>query len=225
MNTVPAYVSVIFILATIYAGYCLFRASSRSRVVLYISLVWIVLQGIVSRSGFYLGTSTLPPRFILLPLPPLLLIVTLFVTKRGRMFLDGLDQGWLTLLHIVRIPVELVLLWLFLSGLVPQIMTFEGQNFDILSGIFAVLIYYFVFIRRRGGKRLLLFWNLLGLILLFNIVITAVLSAPTPFQQFGFEQPNVGILYFPFSWLPGYIVPVVLLGHLASLKKLIFTNP
>jgi hypothetical protein len=97
-----------------------------------VSLAWIVLQGLITATGFYLETNTLPPRFMLLPFPPLVLIITLFSTKRGRAFLDTLDQKWLTLLHVVRIPVELVLLWLFIEGLVPRVMTFEGRNFDIV---------------------------------------------------------------------------------------------
>jgi hypothetical protein len=57
-------------------------------------------------------------------------------------------------------------------------------------------------------------------IALLNIVINAVLSIPSPFQQFAFEQPNVAVLYFPFVWLPCCIVPIVLFAHLAAIKQL-----
>ena len=40
----------------------------------------------------------------------------------------------LTLLHIVRVPVEIVLYWLFISKAIPGLMTFNGRNFDILAG-------------------------------------------------------------------------------------------
>jgi len=53
-----------------------------------------------------------------------------------------------------------------------------------------------------------------------NIVINAILSVPTPIQQFAFDQPNIAILYFPFTWLPCFIVPAVLLSHIVSIKKL-----
>jgi hypothetical protein len=58
------------------------------------------------------------------------------------------------------------------------------------------------------------------LIFLANIVITAVLSAPTPFQVLSFEQANMGVFKFPLTLLPGLIVPLVLLSHLLSIKKL-----
>jgi hypothetical protein len=55
---------------------------------------------------------------------------------------------------------------------------------------------------------------------LFNIVVTAILYAPLPIQQLAFEQPNIAVMYFPFVYLPGFIVPIVLFSHLVSLKKL-----
>jgi hypothetical protein len=59
------------------------------------------------------------------------------------------------------------------------------------------------------------------LALLVNIVLRAALSVPTPLQQFGLEQPNIAILYFPYVWLPGIVVPVVFAAHVASIRQLI----
>jgi hypothetical protein len=67
----------------------------------------------------------------------------------------------------------------------------------------------------------LLLWNFICLGLLINIVVNAVLSAPSVFQQFAFGQPNTAILYFPFVWLPCCVVPLVLLAHLTSIRKLL----
>jgi hypothetical protein len=109
---------------------------------------------------------------------------------------------------------------LFQHGLLPQEMTFEGRNFDILSGITAVIIAFIGFRGGRINRPLLIVWNLFALALLINIVSVAILSFPTPFQRFGFEQPNVGVAYFPFIWLPTIIVPAVLFAHLVALFQL-----
>jgi hypothetical protein len=151
-------------------------------------------------------------------------VVFLFLLPRGRAFINGWNARWLTYLHLVRIPVEIVLFWLFLQKQVPQLMTFEGRNFDILSGLTAPAIAYLGCKQLKWGRRLLLAWNCICLALLINIVVHAVLSAPFAFQQFAFEQPNVAILYFPFIWLPGFIVPVVLLSHLVVIRKLLITD-
>lgn len=100
-------------------------------------------------------------------------------------------------------------------------MTFEGSNFDMLSGLSAPVIYYFGYIKKNLNKRIILIWNVICLGLLINIVITAILSSPFPFQQFAFDQPNIAVLYFPFIWLPCCIVPLVLLSHLAAIRQLL----
>jgi hypothetical protein len=188
---------------------------------LYFTAAWLLVQGVVALTGFYTVTDTLPPRFALLLFPPILFIIALFSTKKGRAYIDGLDARYLTLLHIVRIPIEIGLYFLFVYKTVPQIMTFEGNNLDILSGIAALFIFYFGYINKKLGRIVLLLWNVAGLLLLLNIVITAVLSAPFVFQQFGFDQPDIALLYFPIIWLPCYIVPLVLFSHLAAIRQLL----
>jgi hypothetical protein len=100
-------------------------------------------------------------------------------------------------------------------------MTFEGRNFDIISGLTAPFIAWWGYTKLKFNKNILLLWNFVCLGLLLNIVINAVLSAPLPFQQFAFDQPNVTILHFPFVWLPGLIVPAVLLSHLICIRQLL----
>ena len=191
--------------------------------VLIFSSVWIILQSVLSLNGvFYSNTNALPPRIVLFGiLPMLLLIVILFNTRKGKQFIGSLPLFHITFINCVRIPVEIVLYWLFIHQLVPQIMTFEGLNFDILAGISAPIIAYLGFISLKLNRNFLLIWNIISMVLLLNIVILAILSVPSPFQQISFDQPNIAILYFPFSLLPTFVVPVVILGHLASIRQLI----
>ena len=100
-------------------------------------------------------------------------------------------------------------------------MTFTGRNFDILAGLTAPLIAYFGIQKNKLSSKVILIWNFLSLALLINIVINAVLSAPFSFQQFAFDQPNIAVLYFPFVYLPGFIVPAVLFGHLVSIRRIL----
>jgi hypothetical protein len=221
MNNLPIYISLVFGLTTFATAFLFYKATKNSRPTLLILLTWLGLQAIISLPGFYTVTETTPPRFLLLVCPPLLLIIGLFITAKGRHFIDGLDINILTVLHIVRIPVELVLFWLFLNKKVPQLMTFEGRNFDVLSGLTAPLIFYFGLKRKKIDKRIILLWNFICLGLLINIVVNGILSAPLPFQRFAFNQPNIALLYFPFVWLPCCIVPLVLFSHLATIRQLL----
>ena len=172
-------------------------------------------------TNFYENESTIPPRLVLLIVPAIVLIVIIFATKIGKIFINNLSIKELTLLHTIRIPVEIVLYYLFAAKAIPQIMTFEGRNFDIIAGITAPIVFYWGFVKNKLSNTVLIIWNLICLGLLANIVIIALLSAKTPFQQFAFEQPNIAVGYFPFNWLPSVVVPIVLFAHLATLKQLV----
>lgn len=216
----PLSVSLVFIATTALTVWFFYGAARQSKPVLLVLLGWMTVQAGLGLAGFYQKTDGMPPRFPGLVAPPLLLLTGLLLTDKGRRFLDSLQLDRLTLLHIVRIPVEIVLFWLFLNKSIPQIMTFEGQNFDVLSGLTAPVIHYLGFVKKRLSRNVLIAWNVLCLVLLVNIVLTAALSVPSPFQQLAFGQPNTGILYFPFVWLPSVVVPIVLVAHISALRQL-----
>ncbi len=212
---------LVFILTTLFTVFIFYMAANRMRMVLVVTGIWLLLQGALAMSGFYVNTASLPPRLIFIAPPALIFIVALFFTASGKKFLNHLNPEMLTLLHIVRVPVEIVLYWLFLEKQVPELMTFEGRNFDILSGLSAPFVYYFGFIKKQLSKPVIIAWNFICLALLTNIVTNAVLATPYFFQVFAFDQPNVAILHFPYIWLPCCVVPLVLLAHLATIRALI----
>lgn len=221
MNNLPMYIPVLFIITTMLTFLFISRAFRYSKLFITVIIVWLSVQALVATTGFYTQTSARPPKLLFALLPPIVAIVFLLTTSKGKKLTGDILLPSLTLLHIVRIPVEIVLFLLFINGVVPGIMTYEGSNFDIISGITAPFVYYFAFVQRKLSNKLIIAWNLLCLLLLSNIVITAILSAPFPFQKFAFEQPNIAVLYAPYIWLPSFIVPVVLFAHLVTIKKLI----
>ncbi|MEQ1553058.1 MAG: hypothetical protein ABL929_02700 [Ferruginibacter sp.] len=220
----PIYVYLVFGLTVFSAILLFYKATNFSKSFLTLIIVWIIFQTIISILGFYKIANTIPPRFGLLIIPPLILTIIRFNTKRGKQFIDNLNIKTLTLFHTLRIPVELVLYWLFIHKAVPELMTFEGRNFDIFSGVTAPLVYYFGFVRKSLSRNILLLWNFICLALLFNIAFNAILSLPSAFQQFAFDQPNIAILHFPFVLLPSVLVPLVLFSHLASIRQLLYNK-
>ncbi|MBK7230845.1 MAG: hypothetical protein IPH93_00870 [Saprospiraceae bacterium] len=221
MENLPVYISLVFGFTALLTLALFYKASINSRSLLIILVCWLILQSFIGISGYYTETDLFPPRLFAIVLPPMLLIFVLFNNYKGKQFLDKFDVKILTILHIVRIPVEIVLYWLFVQQTVPELMTFEGRNFDIISGLTAPIIYYFGYIKKQIPNKLILVWNFICLGLLLNIVINAALSAPFQFQQFAFEQPNIAVLHFPFNLLPGFIVPIVLFSHLVCIRQLL----
>lgn len=222
----PSYVSIAFIITTfVTAGFLIHaikragRVSVPGNIGIALLFFWLVFTAVLGLGGFYQVTDVIPPRVVLFGVAPFVLVILLYLIF-FRDLIERLPLRVLTWLHVIRVPVEIVLFWLFTAGFVPESMTFEGRNFDILSGLTAPFAVWLGF---RGGKvnrTLLIIWNVAALVLLINIVATAIMAFPGPIQQIDFDQPNRGVLYFPFVWLPAIVVPIVLLSHLAALWKL-----
>lgn len=197
-------------------------SKKRKFMVIGLILSWITVQSGLALNQFYSTfTMSTPPRYGFVLLPTTLLFFWLFLSQKGKNFIDRLPLVAITYFNMIRIPVELCLYGLFLNESIPELMTFAGRNHDIIAGITAPFIAYFGLQKQAISTKWILVWNFLMLGLLINIIINALLSAPTILQQFAFEQPNIAIGYFPFILLPAFIVPMVLLGHFTAIRKLI----
>lgn len=232
IDNLPTYISLTFGVTTV-ATLLLFiwtiknsnseLTRKKALPIFIIMTIWLTIQAVLTLKKIYNSdTNTFPPKITLTGiLPIILIIILLFVTSKGRQFIDSLPLKNLTYLNIVRIPVEIILFWLFLNKAIPELMTFEGRNFDIIAGITAPIIAYFGLTKNKLNRQTILIWNFICLGLLINIIVNALFSAPSPIQKFAFDQPNIAILNFPFSWLPTFIVPIVLFGHLTSIRQLL----
>ncbi len=187
-----------------------------------LALVWVGLQYSLSSNNVYNSNlNALPPTIFLFGLFPITaLTIFVFSLKGFRETVDSISLDSLILFNTIRIPVEIVLHQLYLDKQIPQLMTYEGLNFDIISGVFALIL----FALRRVGKadysKALYLWLVVASGLLFNIVIRGILSVPTPFQKFGFEQPNIALIAEPYALLPTFIVPIVIFTHIVIFLKL-----
>ena len=204
-----------FIFITCLAALLFYIGIGRQSLILGIYLGWCSGIATLSYFGFFKDSSSYPPRMLVVLLPAILFV--LYARKKFSRY--PLNNTYLIAIHVLRLPVELVLYKLFLDRLVPEAMTFQGWNFDILSGISALIILIATLLKYRISPVLFRIWNFAGLCLLFIIITIAILSAPSPFQLIAIEQPNVAILCFPYTLLPALVVPLVLLSHLLLLKQ------
>ena len=225
IQELPISISVFFIVIVLVTIIWFYIASGKSPILLAILIIWSMLQSTLALTGFFLDTSTLPPRLVAAGLgPALLMIAGVFLFKKSRRWLSNFNLKLLTYFHSIRVLVEIVLYFLFVYGFISKLQTIEGTNYDLLSGLSAPIIAYLAFNKKLVGKKGLMVWNLLAMVLLLNVVITSALAAPFPFQQLSFDQPNVAVLYFPFNLLPSVVVPLVLFAHLIAIYRLAKTK-
>jgi hypothetical protein len=102
----------------------------------------------------------------------------------------------------------------------PVQMSYSGRNFDIVSGITALLLATWLSTGRKS-PRLVFAWNTLGVLLLANIVGVALLSAPTPLRVFMNEPANIWITRAPWIWLTAVMVFTAALGHVLVYRRLL----
>jgi hypothetical protein len=184
---------------------------------------WLTYVGLLGYFGVVKNTTMRPPGMVFL-LVPIILFLLLFIvfivrsTAGARVALAF--PLWIILgAESFRIGVELFLHQLWIHGLVPKMLTFEGANVDIYIGASAGLIAW-LSTRGRLGMRLALAWNVLGLLALTNVVIRAVVTSPGPFNLIRTEVPNRMFGTFPFLFIPGFFVPLAVVLHVLATRAL-----
>lgn len=185
---------------------------------------WFAFTGILAAKGFFMQFSAMPPRLPVLLLPPLLFIIWLANSPSFTHLLRQIPESWLVYLQSFRVGMEIILWMAFLDNIIPVQMTFEGRNYDILVGLLAPVFAYYCFTRKKWPRIVAIGWNIMGLLLLLNIVVVSILSAPVPFRMFMNEPANTFVAEVPFVWLPAFVVPVAYWLHILSVKQLLAKN-
>ena len=163
--------------------------------------------------------STVPP-LILLILGSSSLALALTISKTGNRLAMALPSCFFVLLQLFRLPLELLLYLAAIEGVMPNHLSFKGMNWDIITGITALPIYWLA-VNRMFPKWALFLWNLIGSILLLTSIGASVASTPMV-AAFGPNRLNIWIADAPFIWLPGILMPIAMFSHLLIWRKLIF---
>ncbi len=182
---------------------------------------WLVFLVVLSVSGFLNNFSTFPPRIMLVLLIPLLILIWFLVSKHSNQVVTRVSPIWIVKMQVFRVVVELFIWWAYLQQDLPVQMTFEGRNFDILVGLTAPPVAMQWLKTGKEKPWLVLTWNILGLMVLLNIIVTAILSMPTPNQYFFNEPANTLVARFPWVYLPGILVTLAIALHLISIRQMI----
>jgi hypothetical protein len=183
--------------------------------------LWIGLITVLSLSGFFNDFSRLPPRPLFLLLVAMAAIIIVAFSRPVQQILNVTPPHWLVYLQSFRIGVE-ILLWLsFTKNLIPVQMSWEGYNYDVLSGLLALPAGYLMARYPSKARTVGIAYNTIGILLLLNILVIAVLSMPTPFRYFTNEPANTIVGRFPFIFLPAVLVVLAIALHVFSLRQLL----
>ncbi|MES2964594.1 MAG: hypothetical protein V4760_11940 [Bdellovibrionota bacterium] len=186
---------------------------------------FLLITGIFALDRYFTDFSGFPPRIMVAI--SISFVGTLILAFRPIMkrWLEEFPQAWLIGFQSFRIIVEIQLYYLAMTPLFPKMMTLEGANFDIVTGVIAIPVALWVSRLEKSGSvalagKVTAFFNVIGLALLINVAARGLLSAPTELQAIHVDPPPIAIGAFPFVWLPTFVVPFAALLHILSLRKL-----
>jgi hypothetical protein len=173
---------------------------------------WMIATWMAAASGVLRQWDATPPPTAILVAGIVVIAAAIAFSNYGHRLASGVSIAVLIAIQGFRLPLELAMHEMYERGVMPVQMSYSGRNFDIITGVTAFVVSWLV-ASGRGGRGLVIAWNLMGLALLLNVVTIAVLSMPL-FRYFGDDRLNVWITYPPFVWLPAVMVLAALAGHL-----------
>lgn len=179
---------------------------------------WMAVTWVLAESGILRNWNRTPPPFGVFILGIAVLAAVIAFSRFGRRLAQFLPLWALVGVQGFRLPLELAMHAMYERGIMPGQMSYSGRNFDIVTGTTALIVAGLLFMG-RGGRILAAAWNVLGLALVTNVVVVAILSTPT-FRYFGDEQLNTWVTYTPFVWLPAVLVLAAFAGHLLIFRAL-----
>ena len=180
--------------------------------------VWMAATWVAASSGLLRNWDRTPPPFGLLVVLITAMAIAIAVSSFGKRLAQFVPLWALVGIQGFRLPLELAMHEMYERGIMPEQMSYSGRNFDIATGITAIIVA--VALRTgRGGRGLVIVWNLLGLSLVLNVVIVAILSTPL-FRYFGDDRLNVWVTYPPYVGLNAVMVLAAFAGHLTIFRAL-----
>jgi hypothetical protein len=182
-------------------------------------VAWLAVVAGLGAAGVLRHESRPPPLFLMM-LIAVVLVVLAARSSIGDRLARSLPLAAIIGFQAFRLPLELVMHRAASEGTMPVQMSFSGWNFDIVTGASAIVMALLV-ARGMAPRWLVQAWAVMSTALLAIIVVIAIASTPA-FAAFGAspDRLNTWIGFFPFSLLPGALVPAALFGQLILFKRL-----
>ena len=179
---------------------------------------WLAVTLALAASGRLSFTSRPPTAGVLIAVG-VGLAIAVGTSRLGARLATGIPLAALIGMQAFRFPLELMLHRAYREGLMPVQMSYSGFNFDILTGLSAIVVALYI-ARRPNAVAVARIWNAAGIVLLANILTIAVLSTPTPIRVFHNEPANEWIAHAPWVWLPAVFVVAAIVGHIVIFRRL-----
>jgi len=182
----------------------------------WLLVVWRLAQAGVFRPGGVAPSRAIPLAVIV----PILVGLPLLVRSRNiAAAIDSVPSSWLIGVQVYRV-LGAVFLVRWAAGELPGEFAIPAGWGDVLVGVLALPVAFFVHSRARGSGAAGAAWNVLGIVDLVAALSMGFLTSPGRFQVFALDHPNTGVGTYPLVMIPAFAVPLSLILHGLSLWQL-----
>lgn len=203
------------------------RSATQMRAVALVAAVafilWSSLWLGLANAGVLARFDVRPPPAVAMMVAVSLVGVGIACSRVGQWLATGLSTTAVIAFQSFRLPLELAMHQAASQGVMPAQMSYTGYNFDVLTGLAALLV--LVVYRHREPPRVVsVAFALLGSALLAVVVAIALASTPM-FRAFGDEPQRVNTWIFsaPFVLLPSVLVLLALVFQIVLIRRLLRT--
>jgi len=217
MTAIPVLVAVLVLAAILRVV----KTRPRKLLAVVAVAIWLIGPYAIAASGALRNFDARPPPFGVMLILMLVAGIGVALSPVGKRLAEETPLAWIIGLQAFRLPLELVMHQAAVDGVMPNVMSFSGSNFDIVTGVTALIV---APLAARGSRRLLWAWNVMGALLLANIMIIAVRATPI-IAAFGPDALNTWVAYPPYVWLPAVLVVTALISHIVIFRSLSSSRP
>ena len=212
------FVIYVIVVAAAAAAVARVALTPRAAALTIASLVaWLAYATSLGATGAVGRYDHLPPGLLVLVAPVVLTLLALTLTAPGARLASAIPLEVLLGFQFFRVGVELSLHHLWSQRLAPRLMTLGGGNVEIIIALTAPIAAWLVS-RGLTSRRLAWIWNVAGILSLGNVVVRAVLTAPGPLHLIHAEVPDIAIITYPFTFVPGFMAPLALALHVLAFR-------
>ncbi|HEX2501153.1 MAG TPA: hypothetical protein VHO73_06815 [Methylomirabilota bacterium] len=183
-----------------------------TRAVLSAAGAWLGAAWLIGASGRLTTLRPPAPQLVLVGVTLALLVAPL-AWPTLRRFVWTVDLRALVLFHLTRF-VGFYFLVLHARGELPWAFAVPGGWGDNVVAATGLLLVMLVRPDRPGGRRAYLVWNVVGLLDILAVVLTAARLA------FGDPESMRALLQLPLSLLLTFVVPIIIVTHVWMLGRL-----
>jgi hypothetical protein len=212
------------ILGGIWLGLARTAFEYRQRLAIWLALavpftVWLIAIWILAFGGAFIPRPGVPSVPLAIFAPVIVGLVVLLRSKRVAALLDATPPAWLVALQVYRAFGGIFLVdWA--RGSLSSVFALPAGIGDMVVGLLALPVAYYLHNGAPYGRRLALAWNILGLLDLAIAITIGILSAPGPLQLLPPDRPNTQLGTFPTVMIPTFVVPCSILLHALSIRQL-----